>query len=342
MTAATSGWPGESSAAIALAARVAMLSAASTTCKLTGRSRHQTDLLHLVRMATEVDNVDGQDFPKFLESAKREVLEGARLARLERGAGDALAHIESCEPVDLIARLYDDLVALASDVYRNSFQGERFAPTLNRIVIATEMPEREKPVSGHLLREAEEVDLIIYSSEFDLKSLALVARILVHELICHVGARGTGYWDTKPDPDVRDYFSDGFMDRVAYRLLNDWMIADMFPSVTPVSEFGATEWEFTAERRDAFKDGAAAFEHCVHKTAVRIKCEEPPPTNIASKSVEASINTALRLNAYGSPVTHLDWFAYYARGDERDHAATFADVAASGREPIELIDLITR
>jgi hypothetical protein len=143
-----------------------------------------------------------------------------------------------------------------------------------------------------------------------------------------------------PSPDVRDYFADGFMDRVAYRLLTQWLYAGAFPTVTPIGQFGITEWEYTAERPAAFKAGSVAWDTCVTRTAARVRGRDQDPASVEAVSVSKSIRAALRLNTYGSPIRDLDWFVHYARRDERNLATTFAAAATRGGKPHQLVQMI--
>src|SRR5205807_5648 len=63
-------WPGEDQVAIALAAKVAMLAAASRTCAIKPSSKAQKALLDEVAKVAASKHVNGQPFPDFLVDAK--------------------------------------------------------------------------------------------------------------------------------------------------------------------------------------------------------------------------------------------------------------------------------
>jgi hypothetical protein len=335
---ATSDWPGESQSDIAFATRVALLSEASKTCFLGSDSRKQRDLLDLIRMASEHENAQGLTFREFLAQAKRDVAAGARRYKLADELTAELRNIRNAQPVDLIGGLFDRLVQLASRVYERPLN-----PKLTREVIATGEFRRKKLIEGKVLRDSNEVNLLIYSSGFDLDALALVPRVLAHELVCHVGADYTGVWGKRPKPDVREYFSDGFMDRATWELFCGWSRVGWLPKVSAAGQLTVKEWRYSAERPKAFNAGATAFDNCVTKTSEHLP--QPDPDEIGAFAVhahadalEASLRTALRMNACPSHIKGKDWFVHYARGEERNLAKTFAVVASAGSEPSTLFE----
>jgi hypothetical protein len=335
-----SDWPGEDPAAIALAARIVMLSAASRTCILDTCSAEQQQLLSLLQMTTDIRLVRGRSFPEFLAAAQRHLGADAANYGLETVA-DTLEDIAASEPVDLVGDLYRSLVELASEVYEQPL-GQRLNPTLCRTVRATGPHQREIAVRGAARRRSNEVELLVFLSGFDLAALALVPRILAHELICHIGARHTGDWADTPEPDVRAYFSDGFMDRAAWRLLTTWLDAGAIPNSTPLGQLTDKELEYSARRPLAFKAGMRAFDNCLSKTTEQVKRRlAQGPTSwaqVASLSEDASIRAAVRLNACGSHIVNKDWFVHFARGEERKKAASFALVAAADVDPSPLLE----
>jgi hypothetical protein len=331
----TQAWPGEDQAAVALAARVVMLSAASRTCHLRSTTKDQDDLLRLVALATDTRTVGGESFPVFLESAKRRLSTSARdfaLAPLQR---QALADIAGCRPVDMIGELFDHLVRLASEVYQRAL-----APTLSRESMLGKPGDRP-PVRGQVRRRGNEVGLVLYVEQFDLRSLALIPRILAHEIICHIAARDTGRWRQAPTPDIRDYFPDGFMDRAAWFLLQGWISIEALPKVTPVGQLTVADLQYTCDKPEAFQAGIEAWENCVSRTAVSAW---PPPACatdhavIRARSENASVGAALRLNAHCEDICRKDAFVSHALGV--DIANGFAKVAAGGAEPSELFELV--
>jgi hypothetical protein len=331
-------WPGDDPSAIALAARVVMLSAASRTCTIGYCTDEQRVLLADIHRVTELKHVAGDSFPDFLAGAKQRLAAHMRLERPGPGLDQTLADVARCEPVDLIGELYDRLVELASRVYEEDL-GE---PRLSRSVIETGA-WREFPVGGAAFRDTNEVELVIYPSGFDLAALALVPYILAHELVCHIAARHTGVWVQTPEPDVRSYFSDGFMDRVAWLLLGRWMADGTLPRVTPVGQLTMQELQYNAKRPPAFGAGRAAFENCSAKTTERLTVEQrfdgdTHGAHVFAASWDASIRTALKLNTDGSHIIKKDWFVHYAMGEQKQKASTFAEVALGRGGLSKLLD----
>ena len=74
-------WPGDDPSAIALAARVVMLSAASRTCTIGYCTDEQRVLLADIHRVTELKHVAGDSFPDFLAGAKQRLAAHMRLER---------------------------------------------------------------------------------------------------------------------------------------------------------------------------------------------------------------------------------------------------------------------
>jgi hypothetical protein len=332
----TQAWPGEDQAAIALAARVVMLSAAGKTCHLRSTTKDQDDLLRLLALATDTRQVGGESFPEFLGSAKDVLRKSAGDFRLAVTLRETLDDIAACRAVDVISELFDHLVRLASQEYERPLD-----PTLSRETLLGKPGDRPTAVRGKVRRRGNEVGLVLYAERFDLTSLALVPRILAHEIVCHIAARDTGRWNDRPEPDVRDYFPDGFMDRAAWRLLIGWHHAGALPEITPVGHLSVADLEYSCDKPEAFQAGIAAFENCVTRTAQQVQAPsgcaaEHHDYIVRSQSEKASIDAALRLNACCEDICHKDWFVHHARGDAV--AGRFASVAAGGAEPSELFE----
>jgi hypothetical protein len=335
-----SSWPGEDPAAISLATRVVLLTAATATCNLGSYSPDQRELLALVQMATDMRLVRGRPFSEFLEAAKRQLARDVASHGLE-DAAKTLADIERCKPADPIGDLYDRLVDLASDAYAESLS-EALNPTLHRTVLGTEPHLREVPVRGGVRKYANEVELLIHLPRFDLAGLTLVPRILAHELICHIAARHTGNWVDTPVPDVRTFFSEGFMDRAAWRLFMTWLDAGELPTTLPLEQLSGTELEDSADRPMVFRAGRRAFDNCLAKTTEHMRRHLAGGPTMAAQlravSEDASIRAALRMNTCPSHIMNKDWFVHFARGDERAKAASFGFVAAEDVDPTPLLD----
>jgi hypothetical protein len=332
-------WPGDDPAAIALAARIVLLSEASKTCHLDNSTAEQVDLLSLIGIATDLRCVRGQAFDEFLASAKTRLQDAAVGLGLEDAVGRTLEHIGAGPPVDMVGELFDDLVGLVSTIYEEPLGGERLNPRLVRQTIAGGSG-RPNAVRGKVRRRSNVVELVFHLQGFDLTSLALIPRILTHELICHIGARDTGRWRDKPVPDVRDYFPDGFMDRAAWILLLRWLHVQSFRNVTPVGHLSVTELEYSCDKREAFKAGIVAFNNCVVRTSAHVPASTgnalDRDADIRGRSENATIRAALELNAYGRDIQSKDWFVHHARDGEV--ADWFARLAAGASDPSELFE----
>jgi hypothetical protein len=291
-------------------------------------------------MATDVRLVRGRSFPIFLEAAKDQLAGDVVSHGLEHAA-KTLEDIERCVPTDPIGELYHRLVALASTAYAEPL-GEPLKPTLCVVVLNTEQHLREVAVRGGVRRWGNEVELLIHLPRFDLAGLTLVPRILAHELICHIAARHTGNWaDTTPVPDVRTFFSDGFMDRAAWRLFLTWLDAGELPTTLPLDQLSGKELEDSADRPVVFSAGRRAFDNCLAKTTEHMKRGlagvPTAPAQMRAVSEDASIRAALRMNTSSSHIMNKDWFVHYAKGDEHAKAASFGLVAAEDIDPAPLL-----
>ena len=121
--------------AVALAAKIAMLAAASRTCAVEPSSQDQRDLLEQVAAVTALKHVNGRPFDEFLGDAKERLATRAVEERLDSGrAAATLSDIADARPVDIIGDLYPELVRLAADLYEPVL-GERIDPPLERDVL---------------------------------------------------------------------------------------------------------------------------------------------------------------------------------------------------------------
>jgi hypothetical protein len=334
-------WPGEDARAIALAARVVLLTQASRTCSLSSPTEDERDLLSLIGLASDLRLVRGRSFSEFLDFTKRKVARDADDAGLDE-VGPALEAIAAAVPADPIGELYAELVSLASAAYAPALV-EPLDPALRRSVLDTEAHTREVAVRGGVRRFGNEVELIVHLPCFDASSLVLVPRILSHELICHVAASDVGHWPETPVPDVRTYFSEGFMDRAAWRLLASWVDGGELATAFPLDQLSGTELEAAADRPIVFKAGRRAFDNCMAKTTDEVKRRVAVCSTahwaVRTQSEEASIRAALRMNTCRSDIASKDWFVHFARSDERGKAVGFGLFAADdGHDPMPLLE----
>src|SRR4051794_12873864 len=126
-------WPGDDAVAIALAARIVMLAAASRVCSVGRRTRHESMLLHLIEYATDVSGVQGAPFERFLSTVATSVSHQANEAGVwaaQPALAEAMRGVEYC-PVDVIGETYKRLVQLSSPLFAR-WVGEPLAPKLRR------------------------------------------------------------------------------------------------------------------------------------------------------------------------------------------------------------------
>jgi hypothetical protein len=322
-------WPGDDPSAIALAARIAMLSAAAQTCPVSDLSPDEALLMALILKATSTANVNGHSFAEFLSSAKETVTNAVTDIELATLSPGTLLNIETCRAEDLIGAIFSELVVFSSRFYE-SVCGEGFNPSLKRQVVRDSSRTR-RFVAGAVPSKRDEVYLILYSG-FDLAALALTPYILAHELICHVGARHSGLWERAPDPDVRDYFSDGFMDRAARYLLMTWL--HELSVLTPAGHLAEEDISYESERPHIFRAGAAAWRNCEVELRSRLRGRRQPGTSVAT---DLASRGAISLNASPEDVTGKDRFVYFARTNRPNILAAFASLALGRATPSDLL-----
>lgn len=307
-----------------------MLSAASRTCALDGRSSGEEKVLDLVHMATALDQVEGQSFPDFLASAVDRMRQAAETLVRDPAVAPTLVDIYKCKPRDIVGEIFDELVDLASMAYKEVLQESLDVP-LDRTV-AFEGPEGEGfHVSGRVPSSRQYVMLVMYTRAFDLRSLALVPRILAHELICHVGARHLNIWQRTPNPDFRSFFSDGFMDCAAWRLLMQWIDVGALARFTSAGHLFEAESPYAQRRPHVFHAGRGAWANCDTATKGRMLDGKAPAgrglAQLRAEAEEAVLRAALELNGTNMHIEPKDRFAYRARMRMAVATDRFVDVA---------------
>jgi len=344
----TPEWPRDDPVEIAFAAKVVMLAAASRTCAVDPPSQDQRDLLDEVSRVTARRHVQGRSFREFLDDAKGRLRRRASEEHFDDGSAAAtLDDIGVAEPVDLIGALYGDLVRLASDVLAPAL-GEPIDPPLIRQVLEHGPANRPFPFEGRVPASRGRVMLSLYLARFDLRSLALLPYVLVHELVCHVGARATLAGDYPPDTDIRMFFADGFMDRVAWSLLVLWMDSGALVHDVPVGHLAESDIEYASRRPAAFRAGRAAWSNCTGALSGRLREERENRDSLSLSDLAAvradaqgrAIEAALRLNACACGVAEKDAFVDMARSNDASATGTFADVARQGATPRELFERV--
>ncbi|HEY6780585.1 MAG TPA: hypothetical protein VI111_06490 [Thermoleophilaceae bacterium] len=324
---------------IAIAARIVMLSAASHTCSVAEPTEIQDKLLKLVDATTHPSHVEGRPFPGFLKSAVESFCDQAESQIVGADVGATVDAVAACEPRDVVGEMYEDLRQLVAKVYDEAL-GDPIEVPLVRNVLPEAPAERAFRVSGHVPPHRKYVTLNLYVRGFDLGALALLPRILAHELICHVGARHVGTWTQKPDPDCRAFFSDGFMDCAVWHLLMTWLEGDALSSITPVGHLTEVDVPYSFLRPHAFRAGRAAWSNCGTATNARLRDDssfDPRTAAILRAAAENAVaDTALHLNACDCSIERKDRFVHLAREPQPEVTECFAEVAVGQAVPLDL------
>jgi hypothetical protein len=319
-------WPRDEDApAIALASRIVLLSAVAGTCPISGRTYDQGTLLQQIERATQSEMVEGRTFSEFLAWAQGDV-HGVRLKK-PADAADTLAAISASEPVDFIGEIYQALVVRVSEAYE--CVGQTLAPPRLHRKVRNGGAALPFQVSGKVPSNRGVVMLNLYPA-FDLEALALLPYVLAHELVCHVGARHVGEWKLPLDPDVKEYFSEGFMDRAAWFLLMQWSGADELPTVTPIGHLAEVELPYAIARPGPFRAGRAAWENCTKVVASRLL---DASVRGRTTTMGAMLDVALALNASDTDICGKDVFVALARDPQSAVMGHFGDVALGEIDP---------
>ncbi len=295
-------------------------------------------MLELVHASTSPDWVDGRSFPEFIENAQE------RIGRLSKDAianpsaiEQTLADIYAAEPRDPIGETYTSLLQLTSELYHGLLE-EPLNASLQLEVLPQAPSGYPCNVSGGVADRSNEVMLTIYEAGFDLYALALVPRVLVHELVCHIGARHVGVWERTPKPDFRWFFSDGFMDCAAWKLLLTWLDGVSIADLTPVGHLSEADVPYASLRPDAFRAGKGAWSNCERATRLRI---DPAPNGDRAQrraaSEDAVIRAAVRLNAWEHDIQPKDRFVHLARQPVEAVTQAFAEFAVGNAPPSNLL-----
>jgi hypothetical protein len=305
-----------------------MLAAVAATCPLSGRSVDQENLLRLIATVTEPRRAVRKSFCVFLAEAQEVFTAGAEIQILDDAVrSGAVAAIAACSGVDLIGQVYERLVALVNELYAPVL-GESLEPGLE--VKAVARSKHKFHISGVVPPSRATVQLVL-SSGFDLTSLALVPRVIAHELVCHIGARDTGGWTRESQREVQFYFSDGMMDRTAELLLSEWIQAGELSGMAIAGHLAEAQVPWAYTRPQAFDAGRAAHANCVAAVHQRLRAADRVPGGAA---LERTITGALALNASACGLPAKDRFADQARYPETAAPAEFADVAVDGTSPL--------
>jgi hypothetical protein len=342
-------WPGNDFVSIAFAAKVALLEAAFRTCGPGPISAEHEELLAEVASVTRSTHVEGRDFPDFLSYAQEQLEDRARKDKLDRGpAAETLADLLRADPDDVIGELYDSLKCRAADLYQ-PFLGERFDPKLVRQVL-DKRAKGGTVFGGSVPPTRSCVNLVFYARDFDLRRLALVQYVLVHELVCHIGARAVATVDDqRADPEVAMFFADGFMDRVAWELVVTWLEDEELAHGAPLGHLRAEETRYAYARAStdaAWDAGKAAWSNCTSAAWALMRAvvggtsvEPEQRRSIKAEAEERSRQTALRMNACPCALRKKDAFVDLARaGGNPPVLARFAEIARRRADPLDLFE----
>jgi hypothetical protein len=293
-------------------------------------SSEQEKFLALLAWSTESKQVDGRDYPRFLDHAKDTLRKAVgALPGLEDTLGTTMAAVLSCEPVDQIALMFEKLRLLASEAYDVDLD-----PVLERVVLPAS-GDRRFHVSGMVPPSRRKVFLTLYLG-FDLMSLAILPFILTHELVCHVAAGHTGQYESTDDLSAKEYFSEGFMDHASHYLLLKWLDTEPGPALTPAGHVSVGHSHYYSGRRThAFDAGDSAWHTCRSAVGQWLKASGHPAAASAS---EAVLRAALALNTCCYDIRGKDRFVDLARLAESRVVNHFVQVAAADLPAKELFE----
>ncbi len=319
-----------------------MLSAAAKTCPPEGGTDGQRALIQCIQLATRAENVEGQTFDMFLSHAIATLRDlAATVLQHDSKIKRTIEDVEASTPRDTIGEMYSQLVQLVSNAYADAL-GENIDVPLERTVRMTPPKDAPFDLCGHVPQTRTAVMLVLYLADFDLKSLALLPRVLAHELVCHVGARHTDLWEQPPTPECRQFFSDGFMDCIAWRLLLIWLDTGDIPSATVVGHLEETEVPYAYHRPEIFSAGRGAWGNC-RAAAVRLgsvsrNSNATDSARNRAAAEYAALEAAMRLNASVSSIRPKDRFALSARTAETAATTRFAELVSGHATPGQLLE----
>lgn len=321
---ATTDWPShDDPMEVALAARVALLSASGLHPD-DKPSPEQDQLASFIMWATDVGLVDGRGFGEFLEDAQRRIADDVgRHANVRTALPDAAAALQDARPIDVVAELYGKLAQFAAAEYARP---ELARLPLERFVV--DPGTRPERVSAAVPDSRSKVMLTL-DTGFDLFALALLPRVLVHELVGHAGA---GHPTNGPHSTTQ-LFEEGFMDVTSEVLLLRWLEDTALHDLAPAGHVSAGLVHRYHTRLYALRAGRDAWTAC--RIAVGRDLARRPG---APRTAEATTAQAtLQLNATGDDIRDKDEFVDLAR---RGRARTLARFVGLTREEIAAEDVV--
>jgi hypothetical protein len=277
---------------VALAARIALLSASGLHPD-DKPTPEQDQLASFIMWATDVELVDGRGFGEFLEDAQRRVADDVRRRTNVRTAlPDATAALQDARPVDVVAEIYGKLAQFAAAEYARP---ELARLPLERVVV--DPGTRPERVSAAVPDSRSKVMLTL-DTGFDLVALALLPRVLAHELVCHAGA---GHPSTGP-LSTTQLFEEGFMDVTSEVLLLRWLEDTGLHDLAPAGHVAAGLVHRYHTRPYALRAGREAWTLC--RIAVGRDLGRRPGGPRTAET--ATVQGTLQLNATGDDIRDKD------------------------------------
>lgn len=319
-------WPTGSATDVALATRVAFLSAVSESIPLHHQTKQQNQLVQSIIWSTDPRENGDIDLAKCMDRTRTLVADRIGALAPNHNLHYILDKLDFVEPTDAVSVLFEAIRGRVQLAYDKDLD----VPLRPRVVRAN---DRTFAIRGAVPGSRECVDLIIYE-HFDMRALALLPYILTHELVCHVAAQHSGSWPEAPDPDIRDFFCEGFMDRAAWTLIFDWLEDGDLPSLSPAGHLAEAETPHAIERPMAFSAGKAAWWNC-------ISCTGAHRSSVAARysAQQLVLSAALALNSSNHAVTVKDTLISNMLGRDNGVASAFAAMAVGEQLPDEFLSV---
>lgn len=247
-------WPnGRNSAA--LASRIALLNVVSTHVGADRLNDDQEALVKLVILLTRLPENTESDFDQAFVTARDAVVDRLSGLSLDPSFIVLLDSIAAAEANDLVTNLFSALQSAVELAYGRTFNASL------RLILG-KVSDRHFAIRGAVTpRDKSSVELTLYRN-IGLETLPLIPYILAHEFICHVAAGHSSGWVETPDPDIRDFFGEGFMSQIAWTLIADWIEGGDVPGVAPMAFLRRSQTPYMQSRPHAFAAGEVAWNNC--------------------------------------------------------------------------------
>lgn len=325
-------WPAGSVSSTAIATRILFLNSLAEYISFNVHSADQQKLLSIINWSTDPLENTIQD----LNDCVREMgsLISYRLGALapNHELHAALGAIATLEPIDLIGQLFEEVKLRVGAAYGQEIEVPLRTQLLRADVART-------AIRGGTPQSREYVDLVIYE-HFDLTALALLPYVLTHELVSHVMARHIGDWSDVPDPDIRDFFSEGLMDRASWFLLYEWIEDGDIAALTHAGHLAEAETPYSVGKPVAFSAGKAAWWNCIKRVGEhRMQSNQHAPEEdpFMPRPHTIVLNASLALNSCPSPLPPKDTFVYELHTGATDALGMFVDMTTGQTQPADLL-----